>query len=67
MCTSKTAQLPKRCIIPCNGNPTANCGKPATFSAYNGTVFYCDECLHNTMEDASPEEQASVEELPSKV
>jgi hypothetical protein len=48
--------------IPCNGTHKA-CGKPATHSAYDGKVFYCDECLHYVMEDASPEEQESVVEL----
>lgn len=36
------------------------CQKEATYSAYDGTVFFCDECLHDCMQDASPEENASV-------
>lgn len=34
--------------------------KPAIFSAYAKPIFFCDECLRECMEDASPEERATV-------
>lgn len=39
------------------------CGKPATHTAYDPPIYFCDECLHDCMEDGSPEEQATVKKL----
>ncbi len=39
------------------------CGKTATHTAYDPPIYFCDECLHDCMEDASPEEQSSVKRL----
>lgn len=39
------------------------CAKPATHSAYEPPIYFCDECLHECMEDASPDEQATVKKL----
>lgn len=36
------------------------CGKPATYAAYLPPIFFCYDCLHDCMEDASLEEQSSV-------
>lgn len=40
------------------------CGKPATHSAYDPPMYLCDECLHEIMQDASPEEHTSIKKLP---
>lgn len=40
-----------------------DCGKPATHSAYDPPIYFCDECLHQCMEDASPGEQKTVKKL----
>lgn len=40
------------------------CGKPATHTAYWGPpIAFCDECLHDCMQDASPDEQATITKL----
>lgn len=40
-----------------------DCGKPATYAAYLPPIFFCDDCLHDCMEDASPEEQSTIRKL----
>lgn len=41
------------------------CGKPATHTAYQGEalIHFCADCLHECMQDASPDEQATVQEI----
>ena len=48
-----------------DGNQTV-CGLPATYVAYHEAIPFCDECLHDCMQDASPEEQATVRKLESE-
>lgn len=46
--------------VPTRDGDSHACGKPATHSAYSPPIFFCSDCLHACMEDASPEEQATV-------
>jgi hypothetical protein len=39
------------------------CGKPATHAAYEPPIYFCDDCLHDCMEDASPDEQSTVRKI----
>lgn len=39
------------------------CGRTATHTAYIPPIHFCDECLHDCMEDASPDEQATVQKI----
>lgn len=39
------------------------CGKPAKYSIFDPPVLLCDECLHFALEDACPEEQATLKPL----
>lgn len=40
------------------------CGAIATHTAHIPPIPFCDSCLHDCMEDASPEEQATVKVIP---
>jgi len=44
-----------------NGKIKGMCGKPATWSAYIPPIYFCQQCLHDCMEDESPEVQESAE------
>lgn len=46
--------------------PQRVCGKPAEYEAY-GDTYFCGDCLHDCMEDASPEEQETVKKLEVNV
>jgi len=48
----------------CQGKP--ECNKPATHHVICLDKNLCDECLHDYMQDASPEEQASITDLPTE-
>ena len=39
------------------------CGKPATHSAYEPPIYFCADCLHEMMQDASLEGHESVKDL----
>lgn len=40
-----------------------DCGKPAKYLAFDPPVALCEECCHLAIEDASPEEQATLKPL----
>ncbi len=39
------------------------CEEEATFQAYEPPIYFCSDCLHDCMEDASPEETSTVKRL----
>lgn len=54
-------------VIAARDGDQHECGVPAKFLAYDPPTYFCAEHLHDCMQDASIEEQATIRELPDDV
>lgn len=44
-------------------NHMRSCGKKAEFEVYDPPILLCSDCMHSCMEDASPEDQATLKRI----